>query len=350
MNEALYAENLGFYTSGNFRVGKKGDFFTNVSVGPVFAELLGLGFLDMWRRLGEPAPLLICEQGAHTGQFAADLLSWLRDTHPDIYAKTAYRIIEPFSRLHEEQASVLDKAGVAERVAWHHGIEELPDNSVTGIFFSNELIDAFPTSRIVFQDGSWRELFVIWDENSQSFAHTPKEPVTESLSDAIQDLPLPPIEGYTTEICLQAPLWMNQIGRKLCRGFVITVDYGYREEQLYAPERTCGTLLCYQKHRRDDDPLSHPGEKDITAHVNFTALEKAGSEQGLETEAFLDQHHFLIRLAQQTYLGRGEIDLTQDPKALRFIQGFKTLMHPQLMGTVFKILVQRKCVESAADT
>jgi SAM-dependent MidA family methyltransferase len=149
-------------------------------------------------------------------------------------------------------------------------------------------------------------------------------------------LPLPDIEGYTTEVHLNARRWMRRMADALEHGFVVTIDYGYAAEDYYAPHRKDGTLLCYHQHQVSHDPLARVGEQDITAHVNFTALADEGAAHGLKTLGFTDQSRFLTGLLEQA----GEALLAK--LGTKATAQLKTLLHPELMGRTFKVLVQQR--------
>jgi SAM-dependent MidA family methyltransferase len=327
MELALYHREHGYYGSGRAALGRQGDYFTNVSVGPLFGRLLAWQFAEMWRLAGSPAAFTIIEQGANDGAFAADVLTWLREHQPQFHNHLHYQIIEPLPVLEARQREHLhDFAG---KVTWHDSLEKLP--RITGVFFSNELVDAFPVHLVRYRGDQWHELWVTpdleWEER----------PLPENLAAQIADLPR--IENYTTEINLAAIDWAAKIAAKLDRGWIVTVDYGYPRDIYYAPERHTGTLLCYAGHTRSSDPLENPGAWDITAHVDFTTLAPAFlNAPGIELTGFTDQHHFLAGIAAQA-IPEG----TTDPAILRPL---KTLLHPEMLGRTFQVLTLSRGVPS----
>lgn len=318
MELALYHPESGYYASGRARIGRAGDFYTNVSVGPVFGRVLADQFLEMWQNLGRPIPFAIVEQGANDGTLAADILAALPPECP-----AEYHFVEPASPLREAQRA---KLAASERTAfWHDSLESLPP--FTGVHFSNELVDALPFHLMRSTGAGWEELFVAEENGALAF-----QPAAPSIDTAT--LPGRP-SGYLAELRPAAETWLSSLSSKLLSGYVLIADYGYSAADLFAPHRTEGTFSCYRSHQRDAKPLEDPGEKDITAHVNFSALAAAASNVGLQWEGFADQHHFFVGAAQPLLQSlSGPPDATKQ-KQLRALQ---TLLHPQTMGTQFQYL------------
>jgi len=335
MELALYDPSCGYYASGRATIGRKGDFMTSVSVGPLFGRLLSTQFEEMWERLGRPARFDVVEQGANNGDFAHDVLS-TSSAAPEFNAALHYQIVEPFPVNAARQRERL--AMFAGRVTWHGSLETLPP--FYGVHFSNELLDALPVHRVVFQKGEWRERYVTLDVDSGTTLSWTDDPI--STPQLAMFLPyLPVVDGYETEINLEAPAWLESVSRRLERGYVLVADYGYSRADYYVPERTQGTLASYRHHRSAENPLADPGEQDITAHVDFTTLAERGERVGLKLAGFTDQHHFLAALGRHVFP-----DVT-DPAQLtagrqKEMRAFATLMHPTLMGRDFQFLALAK--------
>ncbi len=330
MELALYHPEAGYYASGRARIGKHGDFFTNVSVGPVFGEILASQFREMWSRLGKPARFALVEQGANDGQLASDIL---RAMAGEILERVEYWIIEPFPALRRLQEKKLQD--VAAKVKWVDDLSALP--VFDGIHFSNELIDSFPFHLIRSNGNGWEELCVSTDEDRLAFeVARPSSAVT----DALKALPLRPA-GTIAELRPTACHWIHALAERVNKGFVLIVDYGFPRFELLAAHRTNGTFCCYRAHRRDSRPLEDPGEKDISAHVDFTALAEAALAAGFRIEGFADQHHYLVGASQDllTKVSNPPDELSQ--KSLRALQ---TLLHPESMGTQFHYLALSKGV------
>ncbi len=324
MELALYHPALGYYASGQAQVGRAGDFYTNVSVGPVFGRVLAGQFREMWQNLGQPPDFVIVEQGAHDGQFAADVLSTL-----DFPA--GYWIVEPSDALCAKQKERLAAHGSL--VRWFSGLESLP--VFTGVHFSNELVDALPFHLVRSTGQDWEELFV--DYRDDAFVFTPAEPSLQIKADC--DALPPRATDYVTELRPAAADWVRAVAGKLQRGYLLAVDYGFSREQLLAEHRTEGTYSCYRGHRRDARPLEDVGEKDITAHVDFTALCEAATSVGLQREGWTDQHHFMVGAAEDLMR---TIGAPTDAAAQKTLRGLQTLLHPASMGTQFSYLAFSK--------
>jgi SAM-dependent MidA family methyltransferase len=328
MELALYHPAHGYYGAGRARLGRAGDYFTNVSVGRVFGELLAGEFFAMWEGLGKPAEFTIVEQGANDGTFAEDVLGWCREKAPDFFEALRYEIVEGIEVLRGAQGARLGE--YRGKVSWRDSVGDLP--GFTGVHFSNELVDALPVHLARFRDGEWRELYVTaelgWSE----------EPVRDAaLSEALADMPR--IEGYTTEVNLEALKWAAGVAGKIERGWVLVIDYGFPRGRYYAPERGAGTLECYAGHMKGLDPLARPGFCDLTAHVEFTSLARAFLEAGMTLAGYTDQHHFLTGL-----VGRAFAQRTPSAQEAR---GLKTLLHPEMLGRAFQVLGMGRGVAEA---
>lgn len=331
MERALYHPDFGYYAATeSIPTGRRGDFFTNVSVGALFGEFIGWRLLQQWEAMGRPEQFTIAEQGAMDAQLAVDLLRWARSTQPDFFAAIDSLIVEPFAANRERQQSKLAEAGLNLKARWVADWSELGEKSISGAVFTNELIDSFPVRRIVRRGGQWHESFVTWGDGRFVFIDVPVE---ELFRIEIERRLIPEVEGYTAEINLHAADWMRSVAWRLQSGIVLTVDYGFPRATLYAPERPQGTLQCYRAHQCNDDPLQAVGQQDITTHIDFTTLMETGKLCGLHTAQFLDQHHFMMeRIAQAEAAGR-----KYSPKEIRQLQ---TLIHPEMLGTRFQYLIQ----------
>lgn len=331
MARALYDPELGYYSAPG-RVGKRGDFFTSVSVGPIFGRLLAAQFAEMRERLGSPEDFTLVEQGAGDGQLAADVLAALGSHHG---WTPRLAIVEPLPVLREAQREKLSPW--AERVTWVSREDELPP--FTGAHYSNELLDALPAKLVVRRDGRWLERRVGFDGEKFAFVEAPI--VDPSLLAAAQALPIDPsVPEFFTELCPAAEAWVARVAPRLERGWVLAIDYGHGETVRCAAARAAGSLAAYQAHARAEDPLATPGEQDLTAHVNFTAVARAGERSGLALAGFTDQHHALTALAAQAFPPMADTPL--DPGAAKEMRALRQLLHPESMGTAFKFLAMSK--------
>ena len=337
MAQALYHPEFGYYMVPRDRIGKAGDFFTSSSVNALFGRLVA-------RQLSQMAELLaadtfqIVEQGAGEGHLALDILDALLEEAPDLYARLTYTLVEVSQDNRKRQASILEAH--AGRVFWSNEDEW---SITSGCFLSNELVDAFPVHIVEKHGGALHEVFVT--SRDGVFVEDVRGATDPCLAEHFSWLGCGPVEGNRAEANLAAPDWMRQVGQRIEQGFVITIDYGYPAQELYAPHRRTGTLMCYHRHQADDNPFDRIGEKDITAHVDFTALQKAGSEVGLNTLSFSEQYRFLLGLGFFEELVRLEAAAADEKEARALRLTLKNLIMPEAgMGETFKVLVQGKNV------
>jgi SAM-dependent MidA family methyltransferase len=334
MEQALYHPEHGFYSSGRCIIGRRGDYFTNVSVGSLFGRLMAVQFAEIWELLGRPNEFTIVEQGAHEGDFARDVLKEAREKSSEFFDALRYRIIEPFPILQNRQEAKLER--FREKMNWQKSLEQM--EKFAGVHFSNELIDAMPVHLIASAKDGWQEKYVSFTAEHFDFAVGSLS--TSGLRKQLAKLPAPPGLNYETEVNLAALDWIEMLSAKLDRGFALAVDYGYVREEFFAPERTTGTLQSFANHRVVSSPLLDPGQIDITAHVDWTSLSERAEECGLEVAGFTDQHHFLTALA--TTLLPNEL-AERDRRALQ------TLLHPGLLGRTFQFLALSKNLSSASQ-
>ncbi len=321
MAAALYDPEHGYYGSGRAVIGRSGDFFTNVSVGPLFGRLLARQFAEMWERLGRPADFSIVEQGAHRGDFARDVLEMLRVTAPECRAATTYRIVEPIADLRAAQQRAL-----GESATWCETLAELAP--FTGVHFSNELLDAMPVHLVKWTNSEWLERHVAVRDDA--FVFTDAALSSDALRAQVATIPPVPA-GYVTEVNLEALAWIEAVAARLCRGWVLAIDYGFRRDDFFAPERRTGTLRACRGHRIEPDPLALPGELDLTAHVEFTSLVERAERAGLSLDGWTDQHHFMVGLGQLHFRDDAVPEMPE-------LRAYKTLMHPTMLGTSFHAL------------
>lgn len=337
MDLALYHPGHGYYLQPEIRTGKAGDFFTNVSVGSVYGQLLADQFAAMHQLLGAPAQFTILEQGAEDGQLASDILEHLSQAAPQTCSAVTYLVVEPHRSKQRVQQDRL--AAFGSRVTWVSRLDEV--RPFTGVAHAHELVDAFPVHLVEHQHpAGWRELGVALDGDRLVYAPLPE--LAPELAAHLKRIPIPPPgPPYRTEVNLAALGWIRDLARVLDRGFVLILDYGYPRDLYYAPHRREGTLSCYRRHRRDHDPLSALGEKDITAHVDFTSLAEAGVTAGLEVAGFTDQHHFMVGAAEKRLRELSDVTRTGGPAGhdARFLRELQTLLHPAHLGTAFHYLL-----------
>lgn len=327
MQRALYDPQHGYYGRGPRRIGRSGDFYTAVSVGPLYGQLLAQAAVECWQSLGCPDSFTLVEQGAHDGQLAEDI--WNGWPHP---VKPRYLIIEPQPAYREAQRARL-KPLMGEDITWAENLSSSPQSA---FFLSNELLDAFPVHRLRWNGEVWQELYVTpelqWSEGELSSEAVREE--ARLLPNG--DLPV----GYTTEVHPAAAAWMRELAALPFRGSVLIADYGYEAAEYYTPERADGTLRRYHQHRSDGQVLDQLGECDLTAHINFTRVIQEAEAAGLRVQRFMEQGRFLTHLAApwlKSLEGRPATSATA--AALR---QFHTLTHPTHMGAAFRMLLLSK--------
>ncbi|MST01287.1 MAG: hypothetical protein EXS29_08270 [Pedosphaera sp.] len=338
MELALYAPMLGYYEREAQRVGRAGDFYTSVSVGSLFGELLAFQFAE-WLEADVHGKHQLVEAGAHDGKLAADILGHLQKFRPQLFEQVEYCILEPsFARQKWQRETLSSFAG---KVKWFDSLATLP--SVRGLVFSNELLDAFPVHRIGWDATAqqWFEWGVRWENERFVWARM-VEPEAKAVRGQTLQVPrelravLP--DGFTTEISPVAAEWWSAAANKIESGRLLAIDYGLRAEEFYAPHRANGTLRAYAKHRVCDDPLANPGEQDLTASANFTVLQVMGELAGLKSEPLATQSQFLTRIFGNTIPAKERF---AEWSSVRTRQ-FQTLTHPEHLGRPFRVLVQSR--------
>ncbi|WP_013320300.1 class I SAM-dependent methyltransferase [Gloeothece verrucosa] len=298
MQLVLYHPQFGYYSSEKAKIGKSGDYFTSSSLGPDFGELLAKQFIEMWEILGQPSHFILLEMGAGLGLLASDILNYFRKTAPDLLEKLEYQIIEQsldlIARQKEQLQSELAQGIKIEWKTW----QDIADESIIGCAFSNELVDAFPVHRLAIQGGELKEIYVTYSDNQfQEIIDKPTQDFNQYFQLVGVELPSDAYrEGYQTEVNTAALSWLETLSKKLKRGYLLTIDYGYPAHKYYHPQRYRGTLNCYYKHHHHHDPYINIGLQDITTHIDFTALERQGELCGLEKLGSTKQGMFLMSL------------------------------------------------------
>ena len=344
MEAALYEPGLGYYTSAGRKVGAEGDFYTSMNVHSAFGRLIAKEICRFWELLGSPSAFTVAEAGAGGGQLALDILDAISELNKPLYTALCYRLIEKEPSLKGSQAAFLARHG--ERLAWSSP-EELAAGKLhfTGCILSNELFDAMPVHVVEMTGEGLKELFV--GSDGESFIERLDTPSTPELAAYLERFQVSLQPGQRGEINLAAPAWMAQAAGALERGFVLTIDYGYQTEELYAPQRKDGTLLCYHRHTSGENPYLLVGEQDITTHINFSQLMAAGEDAGLATAWYGEQYRFLLGAGLFEELIRLEAQATTEPEKIKHRLALKKLMLPEGgMGDTFKVLIQVKGVEN----
>ena len=332
MARALYDSTHGYYSRAQGQIGKRGDFFTSVSVGSFFGELLAFQFARWMEGLPkQEAAFQIVEAGAHDGQLAHDILEAMAEHESALFASIEYWIIEPSGTRRAAQQATLARFS---NVRWFENFLEI-QNRVHGVIFSNELLDAMPLHPFAWnaERRRWEEIGVSISGESFAWTRLPHATIPPpELPGALLDV-MP--DGYVVELSPAASQWWRHAAAALARGRLMTIDYGGTLEELLSPGRVSGTLRAYAQHRVSSEVLANPGEQDITAHVNFFEIQRAGETAGLKTNAFTTQSQFLTEIARDLWMRRGSWPQNQ-------VRQFQTLTHPEHLGRPFRVLIQSR--------
>lgn len=311
---ALYAPGLGYYANTSRKFGAMpqsgSDFVTAPEMSPLFGATLAVQVREALARTGTRE---LWEFGAGSGALAVQLLQALGE------GVRRYTIVELSASLRERQQQALAPFG--ERVRW---VSELPER-IEGVVVGNEVLDAMPVKLLFRKAGAWHERGVIVPN------------ATTQLAFAWEDRPTalrPPVEiegahDYLTEVHAQAQAFMRTLAERLHKGAAFFLDYGFPEAEYYHPQRHMGTVMCHRGHQSDPDPLDAPGEKDITAHVDFTGVAVAAQEAGLATLGYTTQARFLINCGIVDRLA--DASLAQRTAAQRLVGEHE-------MGELFKVI------------
>ncbi|WP_309741013.1 SAM-dependent methyltransferase, partial [Chamaesiphon sp. OTE_20_metabat_361] len=296
MSLVLYHPQYGYYASNAERISERGDFLTSPHLADDFGEMLAIQLYQIWQNLGEPQLFNIVEMGAGQGLLAAQILDYAQREYPDFFSSIDYIIIETApAMIYAQQTRLKDLP-----VRWCEWTE-IPDRSIDGCFLSNELIDALPVHQVAVIEGELQEIWVNNGDKEQVFIETIAELSTAKLTEYWQLNRINLLsdrypDRYRTEVNLAALDWLELVFKKLQQGYIISIDYGYTADRYYNPMRSQGTLQCYYQHAYHSDPYINIGNQDLTAHVDFTALQNQGELLGLQTVGFSQQGLFLMAL------------------------------------------------------
>jgi SAM-dependent MidA family methyltransferase len=305
MQQALYHPEHGYYSSGRCVIGRAGDYFTSVSVGPLFGQLLCRQFVEIWERLGRLDDFVIVEQGAHDGQFARDVLEFSQMYAPEFFAALRYRIVEPFRVLQERQSRTLK--GFDGKIEWSASLSPL-----VGVHFSNELLDAMPVRLI----NNGREKLVAL--HGDEFVLV-ERPISEKAA----------AEAAFNQSALD---WIDEIATNLQRGYAFVIDYGRSSGEDSAD------VQVRARHRNIESPFEQIGYADLTVRVDWASIIERAKTRDFGIAGFTDQHHFLTGIVS-------EFQPLDSPKARRELQ---TLLHPEMLGRAFQVIALEKNLDREA--
>ena len=337
MEMCLYDADLGYYSSNARQFGKAGDFYTSSDVHAVFGRLMARQFEQMWRILDSPTQIRIVELGPGRGLFAQDVLDWSQKKFSDFFRALHYVLVESSPALCERMKQTLARhieSGKAEL-----GVSQTndADKNIPVIFFANEFFDAFPVE-IVSQRGSLRV-----DASDGRFVET-WAPASAKELEFLDRYSVHPEPGERVEVPLAAQQMMARLAAPMHCGFFIAIDYGYtREEQLAGRHR--GTLKAIRQHSVSASPYEAPGEQDITADVNFTALAAACERHGITTQKLMTQSQLLLGIGEANQFADAFEECRLPQERAKVALQLKHLVTPAGMGESFHVLIASKGVE-----
>ncbi len=313
MSVALADPEHGYYATSDERPTRTGDFLTAPELHPIFGATLARAVEEMWRAMDRPAGFALREYGAGSGRLAIDLLEGLRAQGSELLEVLGYEPVDIVPARAERVRQRLADAGFGPTVAG-----SASPRPAAGCVIANEFLDALPVHRLVAQDGRLREIYVGWaeggndeagdadanvagdeagkrvDEHGGRFVDVVGEPSTPVLADRLAAEQVRLADGQRAEVCLALDAWAADISEAFRAGFALILDYGRPAAQLYGPSRPAGTLLAYASHRAHDDPYVAVGRQDLTAHVDFTAVERAVGSHGWRALGLTTQAEFLV--------------------------------------------------------
>lgn len=335
MSLALYAPGLGYYSGGAHKFGAAGDFVTAPEISPAFGVALAT---QVQQVMALSAPRIL-EVGAGSGRLAADLLSELerRGALPESYA-----ILDLSGELRARQRETITRVvpHLLGRVTW---LDRLPEQ-FDGLVLANELLDALPVQLVRWADDAIFERGVAWQNGGFCWQDRPAGGrLLDCARKLAEEFALP--SDYVSEIGLAASDWTATWGGILGRGALLLIDYGFPRHEFYHEQRDTGTLMCHYRHQAHGEPFFLPGQQDITAHVDFTAIVEAGFNAGLDFLGYTLQANFLLNCGIGDLLARTERGSTVE--RLAQAQAINKLISPAEMGELFKVIAFGKGVDEA---
>jgi SAM-dependent MidA family methyltransferase len=335
MELCLYQGEYGYYSRNAAQFGKAGDFYTASDVHAVFGRLLARQFDEMWRVLGSPGEITLKELGPGRGLFAQDVLDWSEKKFPAFFHALRYVLVEQSPALRERIEQILRRHIESGKAAIRSGEERAASASIV---FANEFFDAIPVE-IVSSRGSLRI-----EASKGRFTETWVAPSAEEL-EFLDRYSVHPEQGERVEVPLQSQKLMRDAS-DLERGFVVVIDYGYtREEQLAGRHR--GTLKAIRQHSVSANPYEAPGEQDITADANFTALSAVAEGQGMHPGKLVTQSQFLLGIGESNEFADAFVGCSLPQERAKVALQLKHLVTPAGMGESFHVLVGSKGVGEA---
>lgn len=326
MESCLYHPDHGYYRRGRPTVGRDGDFLTSPEVHPLFGAAIGHVAIELWRQRDEPATFRIAEVGPGTGALAESMLRHIHAMAPDLAEAIEHVTIEP-----DEHAALAqgERLQVIHNIHRAHKVDQM--TAPCHLLIANELLDALPVHRLRFIEGAWKELLVDYSP-AAGFHETVRATSDESLLEPLTDVE--PVEGQIVEVSPgRAALTLSLARRISDQGLLLLFDYGYSRERLYAPWRRDGTLMTFRRHVPGDDPYAHPGDQDITAHVDTNQVQEAARMAGLTPLPSLSQAQWLHQLGAAVLPAVADAD-SDTNTYLSARRAIETLTDPAGLGRI----------------
>jgi SAM-dependent MidA family methyltransferase len=335
MELCLYHPEFGYYSRNAAQFGRAGDFFTSSDVHAVFGRLLARQFDEMWRALGSPAPIVIRELGPGRGLFAQDVLDWSEKKFPNFFHALHYVLVEQSPALRERISETLRRHLDSGKASLETGSNRVSQSTgAPTIVFANEFFDALPVEVLSVKGSLWI------GTNDGRFVETWVAPTAEEL-EFLDRYSIHPEEGERIEVPLQAHRETASLNFDC--GFLVVIDYGYtRDEQLAGRHR--GTLKAIRQHSVSANPYEAPGEQDITADVNFTALAAAAERNGFHPQKLITQSQFLMGIGEANQFADAFEDTRIPQERAKVALQLKHLVTPAGMGESFHVLIASKGV------
>lgn len=326
MGSCLYDPRHGYYRRGQSTVGRDGDFLTSPEVHPLFGAAVGHIASELWRAIGSPTSFRIAEVGPGTGSLAEAMLRHIHTVAPELADIVQYTVAEPDDQASRIQTARLSSIKAVQRIA---DIDELALD--LHLIIANELLDALPVHRLRFIDGRWRELTVDFSP-AKGFHDAIAEPSDIALIEPLRESN--PSDGQIVEVAPDRAKMTTMLANAVADpGMLLLFDYGYPRDRLYAPWRRDGTLMTFRRHVPGDDPYAHPGEQDITAHVDVDQVREAAQAGGLSPLPPMSQSEWLRNLGAAVLPAVADSDLDTNAY-LSARRAAETLTDPAGLGRV----------------
>ena len=345
MAVALADPEHGYYATADDRPTRSGDFLTAPELHPIFGAVLARALDEQWRALDRPSRFLLREYGAGTGALAEAVLRGLAADRSELRDAVAYDPVEILPARLERIRERLAGAGFADALAGSARGSKPP---LDGVIVANEFLDALPVHRVVQRGGRLTERFVAWDTERERFEDIEAEPSTPALAARLAAEGIELADGQAAEIRLATDDWVAAMSGGIGRGFVTAIDYGAPATELYGPTRRDGTLRAYSGQRAHADPYVAVGRQDLTAHVDFTAVERAAAGPGWRTLGLTTQAEFLMGSGFGELFAARQAAPDVEPEAYLALRASAArLLDPRALGG-FRVLILGRGVP--ADT